>query len=74
VLRSNRVPGRTAGRYYQELTDLGGRVWSARRRSRAKQQPPLFSTIQVCPKDRLTCPQQAGKAAKTAAVAARLLL
>ena len=30
-----------------ERDRLGGR-------SRAKQQPPLFSTIQVCPKDRLT--------------------
>ena len=30
-----------------ERDRLGGR-------SRAEQQPPLFSTIQVCPKDRLT--------------------
>ena len=33
-------------------------------RSRAKQQPPLFSTIQTCPKDRFTLHRQAEDAAK----------
>ena len=35
-----------------ERDRLGGR-------SRAKQQPPLFRTFQVCPKDRLTFPPDA---------------
>ena len=43
-----------------ERDRLGGR-------SRAKQQPPLFSTIQVCPKDRLTRPPAGWKCGKPTA-------
>ena len=55
--------------------DLGAeRDWLGSR-SRAKQQPPLFSTIQVGPKDRLRIPPAGWKCGKrTAAVAVRLLL
>jgi hypothetical protein len=43
-------------------------------RSRAKQQPPLFSTIQVGPKDRLTFVDRLMTRQKNAAVAAALLI
>ena len=47
---------RTPRRYYRGDGDLGVERDRLGGRSRAKQQPPLFRTIQVCPKDRLTLP------------------